>query len=166
MRALSTSFLILAGFSGVAAAQRGAAPSFEGPRGHMTLDLSDGEPVSAFIEAGRALDLTDAQRQRLMEIRRLLRLQNKPFMTRLDSLRELAGIDLGDRERLRRRDEEALQRFNTWARPFVDSIRVNNDVARSEARALLTVDQRRRFDSIAVAAREARPRSQRRPPPR
>lgn len=165
MRALPSSLLFLASLSGVAAAQRGAAPPFEGPRGHMTVDLSDGEPVSAFIEAGRALDLTDAQKNRLMEIRRLLRVQNKPFMTRLDSLRELAGIDLGDRERMRRRDEEALQRFNTWARPFIDSIRVNNDAARAEALAALTVDQRRRFDSITVAARAARPRPGRRPPP-
>lgn len=164
MRASFTGFLFLASLSGVANAQRGAAPAFEGPRGHMTLDLSDGEPVSAYIEAGRALDLTDVQKHRLMEIRRLLRVQNKPYMARLDSLRELAGIDLGDRERLRRRDEEALQRFNTWARPFIDSIRVNNDVARAEARALLTVDQRRRFDSIVVAARDARPRPARRPP--
>ncbi len=144
-------------------AQRGAAPAFDGPRGYLTVDLSDGEPISAFIEISRALELTDTQKRRLMDIRRNLRVLNKPFMARLDSLRELAGVELGDRERIRRREAEALTRFNLWARPVVDSIRFNNDVARAEARGLLSADQRRRFDSIAVAGRDARGRPPRRP---
>ena len=164
MRVHRCCLLFLTCLASTAAAQRGAAPSFEGPRGHLTVDLSDGEPVSAFIEAGRVLDLSDVQKRRLMDIRRNLRVQNKPYMSTLDSLRELAGVNLGERERIRRRDEEALQRFNTWAKPFIDSIRVNNDVARVEARSVLSVDQRRRFDSIATAARAVRPRAQRRPP--
>ncbi len=146
-------------------AQRGAAPRFDGPRGYLTLDLSDGEPISSFIEASRLLALSELQKKRLMDIRRALRVQNHPFMARLDSLRQLAGVNLGDRERIRRRDEEALERFNQWARPTIDSIRLNNDLARVEATNVLSVDQRRRIDSILSASRDTRDRNpQRRRP--
>lgn len=144
-------------------AQRGPAPAFDGPRGRLTVDLSDGEPISAFIESSRALGLSEAQKGRLMDIRRNLRTLNKPFMARLDSLRALAGVELGDIGRIRRREAEALTRFNLWARPVVDSIRLNNDLARAEARALLSVEQRRRFDSLVVAGRDVRGRPARRP---
>ena len=150
------------------AAQRGggAAAPFEGPRGFYTFDLSDGEPISFFLEVSRELGLRDAQKDRLMDIRRRLRSQNAPYMDKLDSLRELAGIDLGDRGGISQRDADALRRFNQWARPVVDSIRQNNDVARAEARALLDIDQRTRLDSIAAAdqRRGRRPARGRRPP--
>lgn len=147
-----------------AGAQRGAAPAFDGPRGYLTVDLSDGEPISAFIEVSRLLELSESQRKRLMEIRRLLRIQNHPLMARLDSLRQLAGVDLGDRQRIDRRDTDAIERFRAWSRPSVDSIRLNNDVARAEARSLLSGDQRRRMDSVVVAERDPRERASRRRP--
>ena len=91
MRVHPCCLLFLTCLASTATAQRGAPPSFEGPRGPLILDLSDGEPVSAFIEAGRVLELTDVQKRRLMDIRRNLRVQNKPFMSTLDSLRALAA---------------------------------------------------------------------------
>lgn len=143
-------------------AQRGAAPPFDGPRGFYTFDLADGEPVSFYLELSHELGLSEGQRRRLIEVRRRLREQNKPYMARLDSLRDLAGIDLGDKNGINRKDAEALQRFNAWARPVIDSVRLNNDLARAEARSTLDTDQRTRADSIARAdaarMRRGRPR--------
>jgi hypothetical protein len=85
-------------------------------------------------------------------------------MEQLDSLRELAGVDLGDRNGINQRDAEALRRFNAWARPVIDSIRLNNDAARAEARALLDPDQRTRLDSIAALDRRRPRRPGRRAP--
>lgn len=134
------------------AAQRGGnpPPDFDGPRGVMTATLSDGEPVSFFLEIGREIGLRERQRKDLMDIRRRLRAQNAPFVARLDSLRRLAGFELGERRSISRRDADALQRFSAWARPVTDSIRLNNDIARAEARQVLDPDQRRRMDSIAA----------------
>lgn len=132
-----------------AESQRGAAPAFEGPRGFYTFDLADGEPISFFLEVSHELALSENQRRHLIDIRRRLRETNAPFVARLDSLRSLAGIDLGDRNGINQKDAEALERFNRWARPFVDAMRVNNDVARADARRVLDVDQRRRLDSIS-----------------
>jgi hypothetical protein len=102
-----------------------------------------------------------------MEIRRRLRQRNAPWTSKMDSLRELAGVDMGERARLTARDREALARFEEWSKPVVDSIRVNNDASRAEARLLLFDDQRRRADSILSLPRDRRSRdSQRRPPPR
>lgn len=147
-----------------AAAQRGAAPEFEGPRGFYTFDLADGEPISFFLEISREIGLSDAQKSQLMEIRRRLRLLNAPHMARLDSLRELAGIDLGDRNGINQRDMEALRRFDEWSRTVKDSIRFNNDVARAEARSLLAADQRTRLDSVAARDRDRTRQPRRRPP--
>jgi hypothetical protein len=144
-----------------ALAQRGAAPPFDGPRGFYTFDLADGEPISFFLEVSHELALSENQRRHLMDIRRRLRETNAPFVARLDSLRSLAGIDLGDRNGINRKDAEALERFNRWARPSIDAMRVNNDVARSDARRVLDSDQRRRLDSIARDD-EARMRTERR----
>ncbi|MGQ0650007.1 MAG: hypothetical protein ACT4P7_20855 [Gemmatimonadaceae bacterium] len=148
-----------------AAAQRGYPPPFEGPRGFYTFDLSDGEPISFFLEVSREVGLRDDQKARLMEIRRRLRVQNGPHMVQLDSLRALAGIDLGDRNGINQRDSDALRRFNEWARPVIDSIRLNNDVARAEARTLLDGDQRSRLDSIARLDRAVVRRARRERPP-
>lgn len=141
-----------------AAAQRGGGPpDLDRPRGFVTATLSDGEPISLFLEVAREIGLRERQRRDLMDIRRRLRKQNAPWVLRLDSLRRLAGFELGDRRNISRRDEDALQRFSVWARPVTDSIRLNNDVARAEARSLLDADQRRRMDSL-LAPVEERPR--------
>jgi hypothetical protein len=149
---------------GIVEAQRGAAPPFEGPRGFYTFDLASGEPISFFLEVSREIGLTDAQKGKLMDVRRRLREVNAPHMRQLDSLRALAGIDLGDRNGINQRDAEALRRFNAWAAPVIDRIRVNNDLARAEARALLDADQRSRLDSIAAVDRGRRERRRPRDP--
>jgi hypothetical protein len=129
----------------------------EGMRGPMTVDLSDGEPISFFLEISREIGLNDAQRARLMDMRRRLRAQNAPFMKQLDSLRSLAGVELGETGGLTASDREALERFRVWARPVVDSIRVNNDLAQAEARTLLDAAQRALADSIATEGRQRQP---------
>jgi hypothetical protein len=129
----------------------------EGMRGPMTVDLSDGEPISFFLEISRELELSDAQRARLMDMRRRLRVQNAPFMKQLDSLRGLAGVELGETGGLTASDREALERFRVWSRPVIDSIRVNNDLARAEVRGLLDATQRALADSIATEARQRQP---------
>ncbi|MCC6319657.1 MAG: hypothetical protein IT361_18450 [Gemmatimonadaceae bacterium] len=130
-------------------AQRGRQPAPEGGRGY-TFDFADGEPISYFLENARRLTLTDVQRSRLMDIRRRLRVTNKSYVARLDSLRDLAGIDLGDANGISGKEREAIARFESWARPTMDSMRVNIDIARVEARSLLDADQQRRLDSIAL----------------
>lgn len=147
-RFLIVTLFLVTWFPVTAPAQRGAAPPFEGPRGFYTFDLADGEPISFFLEVSHELALTENQRVHLMDIRRRLRETNAPFVARLDSLRSLAGIDLGDKNGIGKKDAEALARFNRWARPAIDAMRVNNDMARSDARRVLDTDQRRRLDSI------------------
>lgn len=129
----------------------------EGMRGPMTVDLSDGEPISFFLEISRELGLNDAQKARLMDMRRRLRAQNAPFMKQLDSLRSLAGVELGETGGLTAEDREALEKFRVWSRPVIDSIRVNNDLARAEVRALLDETQRATADSLATEARQRQP---------
>jgi len=143
-----------------ASGQRGGRP--EGMRGPITVDLSDGEPISFFLEISRELGLSDAQKTRLMDMRRRLRVQNAPFMKQLDSLRSLAGVELGETGGLSAADREALERFRVWSRPVIDSIRVNNDLARAEVRAMLDQAQRATADSIATEARQRTP-ARRRP---
>jgi hypothetical protein len=128
------------------------------------VDMSDGEPISFFLEISRELGLTDPQKTRLMDMRRKLRVQNAPFMLKLDSLRALAGLELGERGGLSSEDRQALERFRTWSRPVIDSIRINNDVARAEVRAMLDASQRSAADSIARDARTRRPTRRERPP--
>ena len=142
---------------GMARAQ-GGAPPFNGPRGAYTFELSDGEPVSFYLEWSRALELTDAQKTQLIEIRRRLRQVNAPLMIRLDSIREFAGVDMTERARLTAQDADALSKFRLLAKPVTDSIRLNNDQARSEIRHLLEERQMIRADSIAGAQRDSRPR--------
>ena len=154
----------------VACAQRGGgAPPFGGPRPEFTFDLTDGEPVSFYLEWSRELEVTPEQRTGLIDVRRRLRLQNAPFMKQLDSLREVAGIDLTARRRVDQEDREAFQRFQTMAAPVIDSIRLNNDGARREIRALLDARQVAKGDSRARATRDPRNRREgerggRRPP--
>lgn len=143
-----------------ARAQRGAPP-FDGPRGALSFQLSDGEPVSFYLEWAHELEVTDDQRAQLIELRRRLRVANAPFMQQLDSLRQAAGLEMGERGRMSERDAEALRRFNEWARPVTDSIKQNNDGARADIRTILQPLQLARADSLFRANRDVRGR---RPP--
>ncbi len=141
-----------------AQAQRGATPPFDGPRGALSFSLSDGEPVSFYLEIAREIELSDAQRTRLIEIRRKLRVVNAPFMHQLDSLRQAAGVDMTERGRLTERDTEALKRFQQMSAPVVDSIRLNNEGAKADIRTILLEPQMVKADSLAKAFRDTRGR--------
>lgn len=142
----------------VARSQRGASPPFDGPRGALSFSLSDGEPVSFYLEIAREIELSDDQRSRLIEVRRKLRVVNAPFMRQLDSLRQAAGVDLTERGGLTQKDTESLRRFRQISAPVVDSIRVNNEGAKHEIRAILAERQMLKADSIARSIRDSRGR--------
>lgn len=126
--------------------------------------LSDGEPISFILEHAQVLDLVDSQRVGLMSLRRKLRAANDPFMKQLDSLREYLGLSLEPRPRgLNDDDRRKLQKFEQMSQPITDSIRINNDAARVQARALLDSAQVVRLDSLVV--RERGTIGGRRPPP-
>jgi len=130
----------------------------------MGFEMSDGEPISYFLEHSRELDLTEQQRVLLMDIRRRLRQTNAPFMRQLDSLRELVGVSLEPRSRLMQSDLDALQRLEKLSAPVVDSIRANNQSAQAEARSVLLETQRTRLDSLIIAGRDSTRGRGRRPP--
>ena len=128
------------------------------------LDISDGEPISFLLENASTLDLREAQRISLMAIRRRLRAVNSQHMRQLDSLRELVGLTMEPRERgLSEEDRRKLQRFQALSLPITDSMRMNNDAAKIQARELLDSVQVVRLDSLAlrerggVAGRRGRP---------
>ncbi|MGQ0643345.1 MAG: hypothetical protein ACT4P6_21575 [Gemmatimonadaceae bacterium] len=117
--------------------------------GAYTFDLSDGEPISWFLEFSQQLKLTPDQKTSLISIRRRLRSDNDRFVERLDSVAEAVGLTLGERvNRLTAAEREALVRFNKITQPTRDSIRANNDVARAEALTLLNNVQTARLDSL------------------
>jgi hypothetical protein len=128
------------------------------------LAISDGEPISFFIEHSREIELTAAQKDTMMAIRRRLRAQNADYTRQLDSLRDAMGIDLEPRTRLSDRDRERLERFQKLSAPIADSMRVNNDAAKAEAWALLLPSQRTKVDSIVKQDREGQGRDRRGPP--
>ena len=118
------------------------------------LAMSDGEPISFILEHAQVLDLVDSQRVSLMSIRRRLRAANDPYMRQLDSLRDELGISLEPRPRgLSDEDRKKLQRLEQISQPITDSIRVNNDAARIQARSLLDSVQVARLDSLTVRER-------------
>ena len=128
------------------------------------LTLTDGEPISFILEHAQVLDLVDSQRTNLMSIRRRLRSANEPYLKQIDSLREILGISLEPRPRgLTDEDRKKLQRLEQMSQPIQDSIRINNDAARLQARSLLDSAQVARLDSITV--RERGTIGGRRPPP-
>ena len=128
------------------------------------LAMSDGEPISFVLEHATLLDLTEEQRTGLITIRRKLRTANQPFMQQLDSLREVMGISLEPQPRgLSDEDRKKLQRFQQISQPISDSMKVNNDAANLQARALLDSVQVVRLDSVIV--RERGTIGGRRPPP-
>jgi Spy/CpxP family protein refolding chaperone len=135
--------------------RRGAGLGFE---------LSDGEPISFFLENSKELGLSDEQKDQLIDIRRRLRRTNAPFMRQLDSLRESLGISLEPRPRLIPGEVEAFQRLQLLSQPIVDSMRVNNQTAQAEARAILRDHQRATLDSLVIAARDSSRGRGRRPP--
>jgi hypothetical protein len=119
-----------------------------------TLSMSDGEPISFVLEHAQDLDLSDRQRTGLITIRRRLRIMNESFMKQLDSLREYVGLNFEPRPRgLSDEDRKKLQKFEQLSQPITDSIKVNNEAARVEARGMLDSVQVVRLDSIVVAAR-------------
>ena len=126
--------------------------------------MSDGEPISFILEHAQVLDLVDSQRVSLMSIRRKLRAANDPYMKQLDSLREFLGLSLEPRPRgLNDDDRKQLQKFEQMSQPITDSIRINNEAARMQARAMLDSLQVVRLDSLVV--RERGTIGGRRPPP-
>ena len=122
----------------------------------VEFELSNGEPVSFFLEHAGELQLTDEQRETLISIRRRLRRVNAPYYRQLDSLRNEVGLDLEPKPRLTNRDREALARCQKLSKPVADSMKVNNDAARSEAWALLEDGQRVKADSIVKSDRGGR----------
>ncbi|MGQ0538125.1 MAG: hypothetical protein ACT4R6_04195, partial [Gemmatimonadaceae bacterium] len=151
-------FAVLGALSVAAPAQRSgmAASPLGFVTGPYTFDLSDGEPISWFLEHSQALKLTSDQKTALMTIRRRLRDENERFMERLDSTAQIVGLTLGERRRMTGAEREALERFNTITQPTRDSMRVNNDIARAEALALLNKQQQTRLDSLVAGLRRDR----------
>lgn len=114
------------------------------------LAVSVGEPISFILEYAQELDLTDDQRLRLIDVRRRLRVVNAPFMQQIDSLREFVGLSLEPKSRgMTTEDRNKLQRFEQLSKPIADSIRVNNEAARTRARSFLDSVQVTRLDSIS-----------------
>jgi hypothetical protein len=138
-------------------AQMTAVNPASGRGGGYSFDLSDGEPISWFLEFSQQLKLTPEQKTSLISIRRRLRAENEPYMERLDSVAEAVGLTLGEPlGRLTANEREALARFNTLTQPTRDSIKANNDVARAEALTLLTGAQTARLDSLMNLLRRDR----------
>ena len=138
-----------------------------GGGGVVIFELSDGEPISYFLEHSRSLELSDSQKVSLMEVRRRLRQTNAPFMHQLDSLRELLGVSLEPRPRISPDERQALQRFQLRSQGIVDSVRANNQAAQQEARTYLSEHQRTVLDSLVTSDRtgpSGRGRGGRRPP--
>jgi hypothetical protein len=130
------------------------------------MEISDGEPVTFFIEHSKELELTNAQRDSLMALRRRLRTLNAPFMRSLDSLRGVVGIDMEPRVRATDKEREKMEQFQKLSAPYADSIRVNNDAARGEAWTMLELAQRTKVDSLLKEDRAARARERSGQPPR
>jgi hypothetical protein len=128
--------------------------------GAYSFELSDGEPISWFLENSQPLKLTPEQKTSLIGIRRRLRSDNDRFMTRLDSVATAVGLTIGERPRLTPDERLALERFNKITQPTRDSIRANNALARAEALTLLNDAQQTRLDSLVTLLQRERGRGQ------
>ncbi len=126
--------------------------------GAYSFELSDGEPISWFLEHSQPLKLTPDQKTSLIAIRRRLRSDNDRFMTRLDSVATAVGLTIGERPRLTPDERLALERFNKITQPTRDSIRANNTLARTEALTLLSSTQQTRLDSLMTVLQRDRGR--------
>src|SRR5688572_33343485 len=122
-------------FAGPAAAIAQGAGANTTPLGYVStpysFELSDGEPISWFLEFSQPLKLTPDQKTTLISIRRRLRNDNERFMQRLDSVARAVGLSLGERVRMSSDERAAVERFNKATQPTRDSIKVNNDLARA-----------------------------------
>jgi hypothetical protein len=128
--------------------------------------INDGEPISFVLENAQVIDLRDDQRITLMAIRRRLRAANGLYMKQLDSLREMLGIDMEARPRgMSDEDRKRFQRFEALSQPITDSIKVNNDAAKLQAREVLDSVQVAKLDSIATRGRAGAPSRRGSPPP-
>lgn len=128
--------------------------------------ILDGEPISFVLENAQAIALRDDQRITLIAIRRTLRAANAGHMRQLDSLREFLGIVTEDQPRMMtEEDRKKFQRFEQLSQPFTDSIKVNNDAAKLQARELLDSVQVAKLDSIATRGRVGMPGRRGSPPP-
>jgi hypothetical protein len=128
--------------------------------------ILDGEPISFVLENAQVIALRDDQRITLMAIRRTLRAANAGHMRQLDSLREMLGIDVEARPRgMSEEDRKKFQRFESLSQPFTDSIKVNNDAAKLQAREVLDSVQVAKLDSIATRGRAGVPGRRGSPPP-
>ncbi|MEW5917849.1 MAG: hypothetical protein AB1762_15715 [Gemmatimonadota bacterium] len=137
--------------------QVSATPQVGRVAGPYSFDLSDGEPISWFLEFSEHLKLTPDQKTSLISIRRRLRHENEAYMERLDSVAESVGLVLGERTaRMSDDDRQALERFNKLTQPTRDSIRANNEIARAEALSLLNKAQTARLDSVMASLRDRR----------
>lgn len=143
----------------LAAQYRAPTATRMAPRGAYSFELSDGEPISWFLEYSDRLKLTSDQRTSLIAIRRRLRGENDRFMTRLDSVATSVGLTLGERLRMTPDERLALERFNKVTQPTRDSIRANNEIARAEALTLLTSAQQARLDSLITLLQGERGRA-------
>lgn len=127
----------------------------------------EAEPISVILEFASLLDLADSQRTALMEMRRRVRAANAPHLRSLDSLRQVLSVNTEPGPRgLSEEDRRQLARFEELGRPFNDSIRVNNDAARTAARLLLDSVQVVRLDSATSTGRGGREGRRGPPPPR
>lgn len=153
--------IILPVLPGRLAAQASAME--RGARGY-TFRLSDGEPISYFLEHSGELELTNSQTMQLMNVRRRLRVQTAPFMQQMDSLRRVMGISLDPTPRLTEDVIEHIRRFQEASKPLTDSIRVLNDAARNEARTILRPGQLVTLDSLLASGRRGRDGRGGRPP--
>lgn len=122
--------------------------------GGGTGGATEAEPISAILELATLLDLEDSQRTALMEIRRRLRAANAPYLRSLDSLRQALSIREPGPRGMSEEDRRQLARLDSLARPFNDSLRVNNEAGRAAARRLLDSVQVARMDSALAAGRE------------
>ena len=148
------SILLIVAILGAPAALPAQVMPAQVRRGTSGMTMSDGEPISFILEHAQMLDLVDSQRIGLMSIRRRLRAANDPYMRQLDSLREFLGLSLEPRPRgLSEDDRKQLQKFQQMSQQITDSIRINNDAARVQARALLDSAQVVRLDSLVVRER-------------
>ena len=128
--------------------------------------INDGEPISFVLENAQVIDLREDQRTTLMAIRRRLRAENGPHMKQLDSLREMLGIDMEARPRgMSDEDRKKYERFEALSQPITDSIKVNNDAAKLQARDVLDSAQVAKLDSIATRGRAGAPGRRGSPPP-
>jgi len=116
-----------------------------------------GRMIDWILEHRQELQLTDAQVQRLQQIRQELQQRNAPLLAQLrqmvwgDSLRR-AREDATVRDSVRARRE----RMREQARPILEQLRANARAAMEQARQVLTEEQREKLRSLWAQERPRR----------